>query len=451
MTCRDDIGKQLTGIEQALQRLDEERRQLEQQKATLLARQTATVPSIMTTEQKLALFQRLFRGRRDVYPRRWENRSGRSGYSFACANEWRRGICHKPRVKCGDCSHRDYKPLNTEALHNHLTGRATLGVYPLLPGDCCWFLAADFDKSDWRGAVAAYRDACDQASIECAVEISRSGNGAHVWIFFDAPVPAQEARCLGFALLDKAMEAYPQLDFASYDRLFPNQDTMPAGGFGNLIALPLQKARRAEGGSVFVDHQFEPYADQWDYLARLQPFAATRLNEQISTLGYQRMQPPDFRLVEEAPWDALLPVSDRPIAGCPKHLSAVLANALYLPIETLPSQLVSRLKRLATFANPAFFKTQAMRCSTQGTPRLICCAHLESGYLVLPRGCRDGLEALLEKQQIEISWTDERQGGTALPALAFKGGCARTSNKPCRQSGRTTSVSSMPQPLSAKR
>ncbi|WP_207064076.1 DEAD/DEAH box helicase family protein [Motiliproteus sp. SC1-56] len=421
MSGSDDIPQRVAEIEHALKQLDHKRHLLEQEKATLLVQQSSTTNSLMTTEQKLALFQRLFHGRRDVHAQRWENKSGKSGYSVACANEWRPGICRKPKVKCGDCSHRNYKPLDTEALHNHLTGRETLGVYPLLNGDCCWFLAADFDKSDWRAAVAAYRDACDQVDIECAVEISRSGNGAHVWIFFDAPVPAEDARALGFALLDKAMESYPQLDFASYDRLFPNQDTMPAGGFGNLIALPLQKARRAEGCSVFVDHQFVPYPDQWSYLAQVKSFAAITLNTQLSKLGYQRIQPPDFRLSEEVPWDALLPVSDRPIAGCPKQINAVLANAIYLSTGPLPSQLLARLKRLATFANPAFFKTQALRFSTQGVPRHICCAHLEDGYLCLPRGCRDELEVLLGKQSIEVNWTDERQAGVVLPELVFKG------------------------------
>tara|TARA_R110002167_G_scaffold51814_6_gene149954 strand:+ start:13649 stop:14353 length:705 start_codon:yes stop_codon:yes gene_type:complete len=206
-------------------------------------------------------------------------------------------------------------------LRNHLTGRITVGIYPLLQGDRCWFLAADFDKSDWRASVAVFRKACNDAEIACTVEISRSGNGAHAWIFFDSPVLAVQARSLGFTMLDKAMERYPQLSFESYERLFPNQDTMPAGGFGNLIALPLQHAPRAHGYSVFVDQTFTPYDDQWGYLSIIQPRPATLLGPLLIQLDYDTKASTSFALDDDRPWETGLPVSNSPVVGCPEHVT----------------------------------------------------------------------------------------------------------------------------------
>ncbi|MCU7860282.1 MAG: hypothetical protein KZQ86_10750 [Candidatus Thiodiazotropha sp. (ex Lucinoma kastoroae)] len=240
-------------IDQELQSIETRLAALEREKQTLLTKQQALLarqPSIaspathsietLSTQQKVELFSRLFRGRNDIYALRWENKQGRSGYSLACANEWQQGLCHKPKIKCGECSNRAFKSIDEKVIYDHLTGKHTAGLYPLLNNDHCWLLAVDFDKSDWKLAVAAFSGACAAWNIPCAVERSRSGNGAHIWIFFDSRIPAQDARRLGFALLDSAMESHAGLSFDSYDRLFPNQDTMPNGRFGNLIALPLQ-------------------------------------------------------------------------------------------------------------------------------------------------------------------------------------------------------------------
>lgn len=207
---------------------------------------------LLDTDAKLALFKRLFRGRADVFALYWESKTGKSGYSPACANEWRPGICQKPKIKCGDCPHRQFLPLTDQVLYKHLAGEIVIGVYPLLPDDTCYFLAVDFDEADWRGDATAFAQSCRELNVPVALEISRSGNGAHAWIFFEHNVPAYEARLLGSAIISHTCDRTRQLALTSYDRLFPNQDSMPKGGFGNLIALPLQKRARVRGGSVFV-------------------------------------------------------------------------------------------------------------------------------------------------------------------------------------------------------
>jgi len=219
------------------------------------------------TSDKVALFKSLFRGREDVYAIRWESVSGRSGYSPACNNEWVAGACDKPRTKCTECANQAFPRVTDDAIYQHLSGRRTLGVYPLLPGDTTWFIAADFDGSTWRADAAAYASSCRELAIPAYVELSRSGDGAHVWTFFDSPTPASQARQLASAAITRACARHRMLAFASYDRLFPSQDALPKGGFGNLIALPLQRNARDRGATVFVDEKWRPFSDQWAFLA----------------------------------------------------------------------------------------------------------------------------------------------------------------------------------------
>ena len=271
----DDANKELRIINQKIAELEQKREALIAKRASLAQRisnqqdDNPETPIALSVNQKIELFKKLFNGRQDVFATRWENATGRSGYSVACNNEWVQGICNKPRIKCGECPNREYKALNNQVIYDHLAGKHIVGVYPLLTDNACHFLAADFDKEDWQGAVGAMTQACQQLNIPHAVEISRSGNGAHLWIFFSGPVLARDARLLGFGLLDKAMEIHPDLSFDSYDRLFPNQDIMPDGGFGNLIALPLQYQARQNGNSQFVSLDLVPYSDQWGFLNQI--------------------------------------------------------------------------------------------------------------------------------------------------------------------------------------
>ncbi len=216
-------------------------------------------------EEKISLFRQLFRGREDVYPKRWESKNNNSGYSPVCSNEWNPAYCDKPHVKCNKCQNRQYVSLTDKVvsltdkvIYHHLAGKQTIGIYPILPGDLCWFLAVDFDGTEWVDDVSAFFETCHVLQVPATLERSRSGNGGHVWIFFSEPIQASLARQLGSAILTKTMEKRHQIGLKSYDRLFPSQDTMPKGGFGNLIALPLQKAPREKGNSVFLDSDFQP-------------------------------------------------------------------------------------------------------------------------------------------------------------------------------------------------
>ena len=382
-----------------------------------------------TPAAKIALFRSLFRGREDVFPKRWNNsKSGKSGYAPACANEWVPRVCGKPKVKCGDCPNRYFLPVTDEMIARHLRGEGadgkdfTMGVYPMLPDETCWFLAADFDKASWRQDVAAFVGTCRGKGVPAAMERSRSGNGGHVWIFFAEAIPAALARRLGASILTETMDRAPDLGFESYDRFFPNQDTMPAGGFGNLIALPLQRRPREAGNSVFLGDAFDPHADQWRYLAGIRRMTLAEVSALTDEAGRQgrilgvRLPLDDD---DEEPW--LAPPSRRkpepPVSGpVPETVDMVLADQVYIDRTGLPPAVVNRLVRLAAFQNPEFYSAQAMRLPTFGIPRIIGCAELLSHHVALPRGCRDQAEALLASLGISVHCRDERYTGQPIDA-----------------------------------
>jgi superfamily II DNA or RNA helicase len=363
-----------------------------------------------------------------VFPRRWENaRSGQAGYSPVCRNEWVRGVCGKPEVKCGECPNQAFVPFGDDVLRSHLTGKSagnsidfTAGIYPMLPDETCWFLAADFDKKSWQQDVAAFRDTARAKGIPVAIERSRSGNGAHAWIFFSEPVSAADARRLGSLLITATMERCPDIGFDSYDRFFPSQDTMPAGGFGNLIALPFQSRPREKGNSVFVDDDFRPYNDQWAYLSeigRLSRNELLSLVAEAATAGQIfAVQLPSTEEDDE-PWTALPSRRSKEpaIEGVlPELVEVVLGNQVYIDRSDLPPVLVNRIARLAAFQNPEFYTAQAMRLSTFGKPRVISCAKLFSKHVALPRGCLDDLLRLLGDVGVTAKLRDERQQGRPL-------------------------------------
>jgi len=387
-----------------------------------------------SAEAKITLFRSLFRGREDVYPRRFESRkTGKFGYQPACANEWVRGLCEKPRIKCTDCPNRRFLPVTDEAIYWHLSGQDdsgrdfVMGAYPMLQDETCFFLAADFDKAHWHDDVVAFLETCREISLPAVVERSRSGYGGHVWMFFEEAIPACLARRLASHVLTETMERRPDIGLDSYDRFFPNQDTLPQGGFGNLIALPLQKQPREHGNSVFLDDGLVPFTDQWAFLSsipRIGRHAIERIVRDAEGRGRVigvRLTPDDED--DTAPWAA--PPSRRPkeppVTGpLPESLELVLGNEIYVSKEALPPGLRNRLLRLPAFQNPEFYKAQAMRLPTYDKPRIISCAEDHPHHIGLPRGCLDDLRALLEDLKIEAVVRDERYAGNPLD-VAFHG------------------------------
>jgi superfamily II DNA or RNA helicase len=384
---------------------------------------TETAPR--TAADKVKLFRSLFRGRADVFPTRFvSKKSGKPGYAPACSNKWEPGLCLlKIGGKCSDCSNQAFLPVSDQVVLDHLQGRHVMGVYPLLEDETCWFLAADFDKAAWKDEVAAFAATCRSVGVPVAIERSRSGNGAHAWFFFTAPVPASTARKMGCYLLTETMNRRHELGMDSYDRLFPNQDTMPRGGFGNLIALPLQHEARKLKHSVFVDERFEPVEEQWSLLAsipRIDPTAA----EAIAREATRRGQVVGVRSSDAgddgeltAPWSRPplgRAVTPRIVGPLPSIVKAVLAQRLFVEKEGLPPVLLNQLKRLAAFQNPEFYKKQKMRLSTALTSRVIACAEDLPLFVALPRGCVGEAEKLLAGNDIALTLDDRRHDGASL-------------------------------------
>ena len=396
-----------------------------------------TVANQSSQDEKITLFQSLFRGREDVYPRRFESmKTGKQGYHPVCQNEWFRGVCEKPKIRCEDCGQRKFLPVTDQVMRNHLQGfdpqdrpgrNFTIGVYPMLPDETCWFLAADFDKASWQDDARAFLETCSMFNVPAALERSRSGNGGHVWMFFTEPVPATQARQMGTFLLSQTMEHRPEIGLDSYDRFFPSQDTLPRGGLGNLIALPLQKKPRENGNSVFVNEHFIPFEDQWAFLSSLHRMtraeiqAVVRHAEKQDELLGIRLPVTDED--SNRPWAA--PPSRKHkepsvIGPLPECLDLLIGNQIYIPKAELTPSLRNRLIRLAAFQNPDFYQAQGMRLSTFGKPRIISCCEDFPQHLGMPRGCIDELTALLESPQIKINLTDERLAGTRLD-VQFQG------------------------------
>jgi len=384
-------------------------------------------------EAKINLFRSLFRGREDVYPRRFQSRkTGKAGYSPACGNEWVRGVCEKPKIKCTQCPNQRFLPVTDDVIRQHLAGHDELGhefvigVYPMLQDETCFFLAADFDKAGWKEDAQAFLETCRLKNVPAALERSRSGEGAHIWFFFEQAIPAGLARKLGSHLLTESMERRPDIGLDSYDRFFPNQDTLPQGGFGNLIALPLQKGPREQGNTEFLDKDLVPHADQWAFLSQVRKLNRNDLEEIVGAAEAAgrivgvRMAPDDE---EAAPWKTSPSRRslDPPITGpLPPKIESVLSNEVFVPKEGLPPALRNRLIRLAAFQNPEFYKAQAMRLPTYEKPRVIACARDYQFHIGLPRGCLGDVRQLLADLKIKLSVSDERQNGRVLD-LEFRG------------------------------
>lgn len=415
--------------EQALSRLSALKQKLAELETTC-AEPPATYGT-RTPQEKITLFRSLFRGREDIYPKLWTSRIGKKGYSPACTNDWASSTCGKtlePPVKCSECDNREFLPITDQVIMDHLQGRHVIGVYPMLPDDTCWFLAADFDKETWKDDVAAFRETCKSMNLPVAIERSRSGNGAHVWFFFAQPIPAVIARTMGCYLITETMSRRHQLSMESYDRLFPSQDTLVKGGFGNLIALPLQHELRQKGNTVFLDENFTPYEDQWAYLAsikKLQPDVVQRIaNEAIrqdSVIGVSRDSDEDGD--DQAPWNRT-PSRKKPkkkvIGKFPSITHGVFAQRLFVEKKDLPSPFITRIKQLAAFQNPMFYEKQSLRLSTARIPRVISCFEEYPEHIAVPRGCFDNLCELLVEHGVKLVLDDMRIS-TPGPSYTFQG------------------------------
>src|ERR1017187_69074 len=372
--------------------------------------------------QRIALFRSVFRGREDVYARRWENADGRHGYMPAVVKDWKAINKSRPEDrKKVDQKTRKFLPLTDAVIEDHLLGKETIGVYALLPDETCWFLAADFDKTTWEYDSLAFLETCRELNVPAALERSRSGKGGHIWIFFERALPAITARKLGCVLLTRTMERRHQVGLDSYDRFFPNQDTMPKGGLGNLIALPLQKVPRANGNSVFVNAEFHPYPDQWEFLASLERMSADAV-EAVVLEAQRRGDLIGVRISiaedeGQDPW-TLLPSQkrvERPIPGAfPTQVQIIRANLVYIEKNGLSSAMLNRLLRLAAFQNPEFYKAQAMRLPTFNKPRVIACGEDIAKYIALPRGCIAEVKQLFEAHHIKPVIRDERFTGRPI-------------------------------------
>ena len=399
--------------------------------------QAAPVCTHSSTQEKIECFLSMFRGREEMYARRYySTKTGKSGYTPVCKNEWVQGLCDKRKYKCADCPNQAFVSLNYEAVKAHLRGndplcRDVAAIYPMREDNTTWLLAADFDEANWQADVAAFRKCCTVLGLTPAVERSRSGNGTHVWLFFSEPVSAADARRLGSGLLTRTMACRHELSFASYDRLFPTQDTVPKGGFGNLIALPFQGQAQKGGNTLFVDEQFVPYPDQWAFLSTLPKVTP----EQLAGLLTMLCQDGDVGALAETaekpvPWRRKR-VQRLDRSDFPLQVTMTLSNLIYLDRAGFSQAALNMLKRLAAFPNPEFRAKQAMRLPVYGTPRILDCGYEDETYIGLPRGCQDTLMELLEQYDIPMSIEDKRYNGKAID-VAFNG-TLRSEQEPAAQ------------------
>ncbi|MDR1942084.1 MAG: hypothetical protein LBQ47_07135 [Endomicrobium sp.] len=369
--------------------LEEEKEKLINQLQSFEVNSLQKHASNFTVQEKINIFRSLFKGRQDVYARRFENSAThKSGY-YPVKNK------------------EEFLPVTDEVIKSHLQGYSrkefsyqkykkdfTVGIYPLLQDDATNFLAIDFDGEKYKNEVKHFADICKSLRLPAYIEISRSGCGAHIWFFFDSPIAAYTARKLGTFLLSKTMEECPQIKFSTFDRMFPAQDILPKGGLGNLIALPLQNKPRKQGNSIFVDENFAAFEDQWKFLSEIKKISLNEIENIISKTGhsfnalFEDMSYNTRNTKKEISFDNI---------KLPAKINAVLKNAIYIDIENIPPKLLNEIMKLAVFRNPEFYKMQAMRLPVYNKPRVISCADVTDKYAAIPRGCLNELNSLLTK------------------------------------------------------
>lgn len=388
------------------------------------------VTSASPARDKLEFFRNLFTGRKDVYAHGYRRKDGGIGYAPACANEWKSGTCPKAshqKVKCAECGSRIFPELSDAAIIDHFRGnddrlRDVIGQYVLDKDSNTKVLVIDFDGADWKEATNAIRLVAKSHGIDAAVERSRSGNGAHVWFFFLELTNAKTARDFGSSLIAEAAMLNKTITFEAFDRMLPAQSTIPEGGFGNLIALPFQGKAQRKGNSVFVDEQFEPFPDQWLYLSQIQLIPRVTVQSLIESIDNR-----PHGIAATAAANTTAPHSQRPRKRLPltprdfpSSLPVTQADMLYIPEKSLSPAAQMEVRRLATFANPEFFRAQSMHQSVFGKPRYIDLSELRDGCVAIPRGCKAQLERLLQEAGVSSHYSDKRKSGNPI-VMTFKG------------------------------
>lgn len=411
-----DREERIQKIHKRLRELHEEKRLLERELANLMHEDPShAVTNISSSEEKIALFLSLFRCREDRYPYYYERkRDGKSGFNPACYHEWEEEVCgkkFKPRIPCSQCKNFLPIPFSVDTAEIHLTGAGAIGSYSIDQQDRCVFIAADFDAQNWKHDAFAYRQTAYDMGIDAAVEVSKSGNGAHVWIFFSELVQARSARRLGELILSRTLDTADTLVFDSYDRFFPNQDYCPGAGFGNLIFLPLQKRFRAEGTTVFIGEDGNPLPDQWAYLSSLHRISGVELEDLLAEETLHPLHTGDeIEASESFLQQYQLPL----LLKYSGTVTMILKGQIAIPRNQLPVKLLKVLMKQATIANPIFFQQQKLRFSTWNIPKYIFCGTSDEQYIYLPRALKDTAVRIITNQGMKVDIRDDRNKGTAL-------------------------------------
>lgn len=366
---------------------------------------------VYTIEEKLNIYTNYFKGRKDVYSYLSIDKKNTNikYYVQACSNEWKKKICNKAMGKsCKTCKYKINKPLSRETIKNHIYNNKTIGIYPLLPDESCYFLVFDFENSnDLKGDVLAFSKICDDYNIPIAIEKNRLGNGIHCWLFFEEKVKAVVARKLGSLLLSKTMEIRENLKVDAFDHMFPNQDYLPKGGYGNLILLPFQTEAGKYGNSIFIDRNFIPVENQWSYLASIRKLTALEVLTYIKELSEITID------VSHEDYEVKKDISNtlKTNLKFPSSISVTLDNMVNIDKANLTSSTINCFRHLASFANPEFYKKQKLRMSVYNTPMVIDCSFEDEKYLKLPRGTYEYLYLLCMQKNIEIKVVDKRNKG----------------------------------------
>lgn len=376
-----------------------------------------------TKEEKIKIFMNYFKGRDDVYPYLSIDKqdSSKKYYLPKCKNEWNRNICYKTmHKKCKDCPYWVDDEISDLVIENHLFNDKTIGIYTMMPDETCYFLALDFDdkqtNNQIKDDVLAFIKICDNYNVPIAIERSRSGKGFHLWIFFESKIKAITARKLGSLLLSKTMEIRDSLKVASFDRMFPNQDFLPKGGYGNLIVLPLQTEPSKYGNSVFVDRSFIPYNDQYTYLSSIVKMTEEEVFNTIRMLSLNTVD------VGHQGFDKKDEVKDKKKNNFkfPEKINILLSDMIYIDKADLSASVKNAFRRLASFANPVFYMKQRNRMSVRDVPMVIDCSKEDEKYIKIPRGTLEYLIDLCNENHVRTNIKDIRNDGEKID-IKFNG------------------------------